>query len=95
MRSELSQAENRHALNYKEKIDLYRDISEPIIELIASIQQTNNPKDIIVKFEHQQLCISTSLAMFAPMPVYDRYNVMIDYLYNCLVGKDEFEFKNF
>jgi hypothetical protein len=96
LRSELTRNGNRDSLNYKEKLDLYKAISVPIIELIVSIERTGNvTNDLLSDFELRRLSITAQLAMFAPMNVYDTYNELIDYLYNCLERKDKYSFKEF
>jgi hypothetical protein len=96
LRSELSRTGNRDALNHKEKIDLYKGISEPIIGLIVSIEHTGNiTYELLSGFEHRRLSITAQLAMFAPMSVYDTYNELIEYLYNCMEVKDSYSFKKF
>lgn len=96
LRSELSRTCSRDALNYKEKIDLYKGISDPIIELIVSIENTGEiTNELLSNFEHKRLSITAQLAMFAPMSVYDAYNELIDYLYNSLENKDKYSFERF
>lgn len=83
-------------INYKEKIDLYKGISEPIIELIVTIEhQENITKEFMISFEKKRLMITAQLAMFAPNYVFDSFNDLIDYLYNTFEGKEEYSFKQF
>ena len=83
-------------INYKEKIDLYKGISEPIIELIVTIErQENVTKELMSSFEKKRLMIAAQLAMFAPNYVFDSYNDLIDYLYNAFEGKEEYSFRKF
>ena len=96
LNSELRREDNRHALNYKEKIDLYKGISEPIIELIVLIEKTGSiTQELMTSFELKRLSSTSQLAMFAPMTVFEAYNNTIDYLYNCLERKDTYTFQSF
>ncbi len=84
----------KNSITNKEKITLYKEISEPIIGLIIEIQRQNLTHDILVSFEKKRLSITAQLAMFAPQNVFDDYNAMIDYLYNSL-EKDQYSFIEF
>jgi hypothetical protein len=86
---------NNKSINYREKIDLYKEVSKPIINLIITIEhnQKQISKDLIMSFEKDRLFISTQLAMFAPTKVFDSYNELIDYIYNSLENKEEYTFE--
>ncbi len=86
---------NHKSINYKEKIDLYKEVSKPIINLIVTIEHNQGQiqKDLIISFEKDRLFISTQLAMFAPTNVFNSFNDLIDYIYNSLESKEEYTFK--
>jgi len=90
----------KNSITYKEKIALYKEVSEPIIDLIVKIEHrqprsTEEWQEIIKSFDKERLSITAQLAMFAPQNVFDDYNNMIDYMYDAFEGKDTYSFQVF
>ncbi len=91
----LQKEHEKGSINYREKINLYKEISNPIIDLIMAIEHTHNLQKSLADFEKKRLQITTQLAMFAPKCVFDSFNNLIDYLYNSIEGKEHYSFKEF
>ena len=92
----IRQAAEKHIIKYKEKIDLYKEISQPIIELIVEIEHNQSiATESLKSFEIKRLMITAQLTMFAPDYVYHSYNKLIDYLYNSFEGTEEYSFVQF
>jgi len=95
-RTLLEQENEKKSINYKEKIDLYKEISQPIVELIVEIEHNQSiAMESLKAFERKRLMITAQLTMFAPDYVYHSYNRLIDYLYNSFEGKEEYSFEQF
>ncbi|MDP3655298.1 MAG: hypothetical protein Q8R67_26870 [Rhodoferax sp.] len=96
LRSSLQIQADQSAQTYKQKIDLYKEVGAPLIELLV---KTQNIGSITVEnrqaFERNRLNTTALLAMFAPAAVFDEYNRIIDYIYNCAEGKDTWSFAAF
>ena len=96
IKSNLSEKLEQNNLNYRQKIDLYKEISAPILHLVVSIEhQENVSQEQMKAFEIKRLEITAQLAMFAPQTVFNKYNDFIDYIYNCFEGKDTYTFNQF
>ena len=96
IKANLSEKLEKNNLNYRQKIDLYKEISTPIIQLVVSIEhQGNFTQEQMKAFEIKRLEITAQLAMFAPQSVFNKYNGFIDYIYNCFEGKDTYTFNKF
>jgi hypothetical protein len=50
---------------------------------------------LLIEFEKERLATTALLGMFAPLPVFEAYNEIIDYLFDCLEGKRTNEFAEF
>jgi len=85
---------NNHLL--KQKIELYKEVAEPVIKLITNAQQHGSlqPEDLKI-FDSNRLSTTALLAMFAPQEVFSKYNNMIDYIYDSVEGKDVWSFESF
>lgn len=96
LRSTLQIQTDQSAQTYKQKIDLYKEVGAPLIELLV---KTSNIGSITVEdmlaFEKCRLNTTALLAMFAPIAVFNEYNKMIDYILNCAEGKDAWSFEEF
>jgi preprotein translocase subunit Sec63 len=51
--------------------------------------------EFLNEFEKKRLTTTALLGLFAAMPVYEAYNALIDYLFDCLERKRKFEFPQF
>lgn len=80
----------------KQKIDLYKQISNPVIDLITiALHNGTLSSDDLKKFDSKRLSSTALLAMFAPQVVFDKYNHMIDYIYDAFEGNQEWSFDTF
>lgn len=95
VKSYIDKKQETNSITKKEKIVLYKEISEPIIELVVNIENGGLTREILTDFEKKRLSITAQLALFAPQNVFDDYNALIDYLYNSLDGKDVYSFIEF
>ena len=95
-RMTLKQDFEEKSINYREKIELYKDISQPIIELIVNIEHNKKiTLELLKPFELRRLMITAQLAMFAPSYVFHSFNELIDYLNNSFEGKEQYSFERF
>lgn len=96
LRSSLQVQTDQSVQIYKQKIDLYKEVGAPLVELLVKTQNTGliTVQDM-QEFEKCRLNTTALLAMFAPVNVFDEYNWMIDYIYNCAEGKEAWSFAEF
>lgn len=85
---------NNHLL--KQKIELYKEVANPVIKFISSAEHKGgiSPEDL-KEFDVSRLSTTALLAMFAPKEVFIKYNDMIDYIYNSTELKDSWSFETF
>jgi hypothetical protein len=81
----------------REKISLYKAALLPIIDLVLqhNIAPADVTPELLRDFERKRLMTSALLGMFAPLPVFEAYNVLIDYTFDCLEAKRTFVFADF
>jgi hypothetical protein len=84
----------KHTLNYQQKIDLYKVVANPLIELVALISKDGLTQPHVNEFDRQRLHITAQLALFAPQNVFKAFNDMVDYMYNSL-ETDNYSFVEF
>lgn len=96
LRSSLQTQTDQHSQIFKQKIELYKEVSTPLIDLIVKAQHAGTLTQADLKeFDKIRLATTALLAMFAPLPVFDEYNNMIDYIYNAFEGKEVWSFPEF
>lgn len=96
LRAVLKDGSNRSSHLFKEKIALYKEAGGPLIDLMTEMQATGTVSPASqISFEKSRLSSTALLAMFAPADVFDSYNEIIDYLFDCFEGKKSFEFSVF
>ena len=100
IKASLDRDSDRAAQALREKLSLYKEAATPIIELImlVTLAQQNLGKvtlEFLREFEKKRLTTTALLGLFAAMPVYEAYNALIDYLFDCLERKRPFEFPEF
>jgi len=96
LKAELNEEFEKNHLNYKEKIELYKEVSNPIIDIIILVHHQGKPTaEQMAVFDKRRLLITAQLAMFAPQSVFNKYNGFIDYIYNSFEGKEEYSFSKF
>lgn len=96
LRATLQTQGDQKSQTYKQKIELYKEVSTPLIDLVIKAQHagTLTPQDL-KDFDQSRLTTTALLAMFAPLPVFHEYNNMIDYIYNAFEGKEVWSFSTF
>lgn len=79
-----------------QKISLYKEVANPVIDLIVKAQHKGQlTQGDLQQFDKDRLSTTALLAMFAPANVFDDYNHMIDYVYDAVEGKQEWGFNIF
>lgn len=80
-----------------QKISLYKEVSNPVIELIVKAQHKNGglTREDLQQFDKDRLSTTSLLAMFAPLDVFNDYNEMIDYIYDAVEGQQAWSFEIF
>ncbi|MDF5615367.1 hypothetical protein P7M48_12040 [Vibrio parahaemolyticus] len=82
-------------INYYQKLELYKSVSAPLIDLVANItHQEILTRDYIRGFDKQRLHMTAQLALFASSDVFDMFMDLIDYMYSS-IESDTFEFHVF
>jgi hypothetical protein len=96
LRASLQAQVDHFSQTYKQKIELYKEVSNPLIDLIVKAQHSGGltPEDL-KDFDKSRLTTTALLAMFAPKTVFDEYNNLIDYIYNAFEGKAVWSFPEF
>lgn len=96
LRATLQTQGDKNSQNYKQKIELYKEVSAPLIELVVKAQHAGRltPQDL-KDFDQSRLTTTALLAMFAPLPVFHAYNDIIDYIYNAFEEKAVWSFFEF
>jgi hypothetical protein len=96
LRSSLQIQADQSAQTYRQKIDLYKEVGAPLIELLVKTQDIGSIRVVDMQaFEKSRLNTTALLAMFAPAAVFNEYNTMIDYVYDCAEGKETWSFAEF
>jgi hypothetical protein len=89
---QLDSLAHKKSLNYQQKIDLYKIISTPLVELIALITHNKGlTAEHVHEFDKQRLHITAQLVLFAPQKVFDAFSNMVDYIYDS-IEKNNFDF---
>jgi len=84
---------NNHLL--MQKIALYKEAANPVIELIVKAQHEPLTLSDLQAFDKDRLSTTALLAMFAPSNVFNEYNNMIDYIYDSVEEKQPWSFDIF
>jgi hypothetical protein len=84
---------NNHLL--MQKIALYKEVANPVIELIVKAQHEPLTPSDLQAFDKDRLSTTALLSMFAPSPVFNEYNNMIDYIYDAVEEKQQWGFDIF
>lgn len=83
-KNRMESLEKKSSLNYQQKIELYKVISEPLADLIALIDASGLTLEHLHEFNRQRLNITAKLALFASQEVFDSFNNLLDYIYDSL-----------
>lgn len=97
LRADLNSAHDRSSHLFKEKLALYKQVAEPLIDLVAHVQSNNSSlaSDAYAKFEKDRLKSTALLAMFAPSQVFEQYNAILEYVFDAIDGKEQWSFPEF
>ena len=87
-KSHIEALAHKNSLNYQQKLELYKIVSAPLVELVALITKKGLTQDHVNEFDRQRLHITAQLALFAPQNVFEAFNDMIDYIYDSLEKED-------
>lgn len=87
-KAQLDSLMQKDSLNYQQKLDLYKIVSNPLIELIALLSKNGLTQQHVNQFDRQRLYITAQLALFAPQPVFHAFTNMNDYIYDSLENED-------
>lgn len=82
-KSHLESTAQKNSFNYQQKLELYKVITIPLVEISILIKNGLNA-DHVKEFDRQRLHLIAQLALFAPQNVFDAFNDMIDYIYDTL-----------
>ena len=94
-RNKLETLAQQKSHNYKEKLELYKVVSVPLVELVALLSKEQGlTHEHVEDFDRQRLHITVQLALFAPQNVFSSFNDLIDYLSSCLEN-DKYTFSEF
>jgi len=97
-KAQLNRENDRTGQTLREKLALYKEAIPPLVDFIMPLfnaTPNDNMKMQLIEFEKQRLATTALLGMFAPVPVFEAYNEIIDYLFDCLEGKQELDFAEF
>jgi hypothetical protein len=96
-KAQLNRESDRTGQTLREKLSLYKEAIAPIVDIITQYEQTPTElkSSLVAGFEKKRLATSALLGMFAAMPVFEAYNALIDYLFDCVEGKRPFLFTEF
>lgn len=96
LRTTLAERLDRSSQNYRHKIDLYKEASNPLIALVAKAGVRNTLTKVdLHEFERTRLETTALLAMFAPSEIFDQYNGLVDYVYDVMEEKVQWSFPTF
>lgn len=97
LRSTLSATQDAASHLFRQKIELYKEVSAPLILLVTSAQiQGGAPsQETYIQFEKQRLQSTALLAMFAPSEVFDSHNTLLDYVLDTMDGSEQWSFDRF
>lgn len=96
LKARLQEQLDRSSHTYHQKIELYKQVSQPLIDLILNIEHKKGLRvEDLHDFDKARLYTTALLGMFAPNDVFDAYNRIIDYIYNAFEGKEQYSFAQF
>jgi hypothetical protein len=96
-KAQLSREGERNAQTLREKLALYKEGIQPVVELVlrSQVDRASVTPTVLAEFERRRLADSAMLGMFAAPQVFEAYNALIDYVFDCLEGKRTFLFPDF
>ncbi|MFM5499756.1 MULTISPECIES: hypothetical protein [Aeromonas] len=94
-KNKLSELTVNKQINYYQKLELYKSVSAPLLDLIANItHQEKITPEHIKSFDKQRLHMTAQLALFSSSDVFDMFMKLIDYVYDSIEA-DAFDFHVF
>jgi len=89
LENELNAFKEKELKSHHDKVEIYRSVFVPIIELIGDLERIIASGESIslskiLDFSHNRLKIHAELALFAPQDVLDKWDALIDFLIDCL-----------
>jgi len=96
-KAKLNRESDRTGQTLREKLFLYKEAIPPIMEFVTRYQvaPSGMTPTLLREFEQHRLRTSAMLAIFAPVSVLVAHDALIDYVYDCLDGKNTFLFPDF
>lgn len=92
----LKSTSEQASLNYKHKIELYKAASEPLINLLIKIYNSQNlTPDDMIEFEKGRLNTIAHLGLFASSKVFNDFNDLIDFIHQEIQKPGPLDFKAF
>ncbi|HCE5300361.1 hypothetical protein NOL18_25270 [Vibrio parahaemolyticus] len=94
-KNKLGELTTNKQINYYQKLELYKSVSVPLVDLVANIthQETLTP-DYIRGFDKKRFHMTAQLALFASSDVFDMFMDLIDYMYSS-IESNTFDFHVF
>lgn len=83
-KAELESIKEKNSLNYQQKLELYKVVSGPIVDISALLNRSGLTNEHVAEFDRQRLYITAQLVLFAPKNVVHSFNDLVDYTYNSL-----------
>ena len=97
LKATLSRDNDRATQTFREKLDLYKEALDPVLELIMRMQmdRATVTYETMKDFETKRLTTTAMLGMFATPAAFEAYNTAIDYLFDSVEEKRPFNFEEF
>ncbi len=97
IRALLVRENDRTTQTLREKLALYKEALEPVLEVVTYIQLDRRllTPELMREFEKKRLKTTALLGMFAAISAFEAYNVAIDYVFDSLENKRHFQFEEF
>lgn len=96
LRIQLQTQLNRSERTFLEKVELYKQVSKPVIELADGAHNCGTiTEEMYRKFDCARLESAALLALFAPAEVFEMYNTLVDWIFDVVEGKERWSFPAF
>lgn len=100
LKNDLQLTKDKLLSAHHDKVAHYRQIVDLVAPMVAKIELLIHAKDTataevqqhLLAFEQERLRAYGYVGMFAPQPVMNRFDALIDYLFNVVDGKDKYDF---
>jgi uncharacterized coiled-coil protein SlyX len=91
LRDQLNLLREKSLRAHNLKIDLYRDVTEPLAKFMIDVETGQLSPDRHIEFNLQRFRSYARLAMFAPQDVIDAYDALVDFLNDHLETQDGYD----